>query len=179
MFQVWWLFNWFRCWPDQFYWCLKKATGRPPSILTFFWLIWLVWILNNSSSVFWTLYLSFFMPSQYPVKNYSRFVVISTTLTMRIDVGLSWCMLDALRHILNILLCCDIHKDSIFQIWLYKNEGSNLTKNTIVCCDIHKTMSIFRGKDYIENCMRYNWIGFSTFELVEVCCDIHKASLRD
>ena len=78
-----------------------------------------------------------------------------------------------------MLLCCDIHKDSICQIWLYENEGSNLTKNTIVCCDIHKAISIFRGKNYIKSCMRYNWIGFPTFELIEICCDIHKASLRD
>ena len=37
-----------------------------------------------------------------------------------------------------------------------ENEISDLTKNTIVCCDIHKAMSIFRGKDYIESCMRCN-----------------------
>ena len=78
-----------------------------------------------------------------------------------------------------MLLYCDIHKDSIFQIWLYENEGSDLTKNTIVCCDIHKAMSIFRGKVYVESCMRCNWIDFPTFELIKVCCDIHKASIRD
>ena len=78
-----------------------------------------------------------------------------------------------------MLLCCDIHKGSIFQIWLYKNEESDLTKNTIVGCDIHKAMSIFRDKDYVKSCMRCNWIGFSTFELIKVCCDIHKTSLRD
>ena len=121
----------------------------------------------------------FFMPSQYPIKNLSRFVVISTRLAMEIELDLSWYILDALRYILNMLLCYDIHKDSIFQIWLYRNEGSDLTKNTIVCCDIHKVISIFRGKDYVESCMRCNWIGFLIFELIEACCDIHKASMRD
>ena len=146
MFQIWWLFNYFHYWPSQFYWCLRKMTEGPPPILIFFWSIELVWILNDGSSVFWILHLPSFMPSQYPVKNHSKFIVISTRLAMEIDVGLSWCILDALWYILDILFYYDIHKDSIFQIWLYKNKRSDLTKNTIVCCDIHKAMSIFRGR---------------------------------
>ena len=97
------------------------------SILILFWSIGLVQILNDGSSVFWSLHMPSFMPSQYPVKNYSRFVVISTRLAMGIDVGLSWCIIDALWYILDMLLCCNIHKGSIFQIWLYRNEGSDLT----------------------------------------------------
>ena len=128
MFQVRWLFNWFHCWPDQFYWCLRKATEGPPSILTLSWPIGLVWILNEGCSIFWILHMPSFMPSQYPIQDHSRFVVISIRLAMRIDVGLSWCILDALWHILDMLLCYNIHKGSIFQIWLYKNEGSDLTK---------------------------------------------------
>ena len=87
--------------------------GGPPPILILFWPIRLVQILNDGSSVFEILYLPSFMPSQYPIKNYSRFVVISIRLAMRIDMGLSWYILDDLQYILDILLCYDIHKDSI------------------------------------------------------------------
>ena len=125
---MWWLFNWFCCWLDQFYWCLRNATEGPLPILILFWPIGLVWILNDGSSVFWTLYIPSFMPNQYPIKNHSRFVVIFIRLAMGIDVDLSWCILDALWYILDMLLYCDIHKDNSFQIWLYKNKKFSLTK---------------------------------------------------
>ena len=63
--------------------------GGPPPILILFWSIGLVRILNEGSSVFRTLYMPSFMPNQYPIKNHSQFVVISTRLAMEIDVGLS------------------------------------------------------------------------------------------
>ena len=128
MFQVRWLFNWFYCWFGQFYWYLRNVAGEPPPILTFFWSIGLVQILNEDSLVFRTLHIPSFMPSQYSVKNHSRFVVISIRLAIEIDEYLSWYILEVLQYILDMLLYCDIHKDSIFQIWLYENEESDLTK---------------------------------------------------
>ena len=62
--------------------------------------------------------------------------------------------------------CCVTARASIFEYLLYSDKGSYLTKILWFVVSL-QGQYCFRGQVLVENCIRYNWKEFPTFELIK------------